>query len=150
MISYRTSNLFDSIKKQMNPFKPGDVFTAKEKFRFRDRFVIEPGINYIFSHMKDDKIVMQEQAEWRSWGEISPQEVMKYFNKVGEANLFGFKVGDKVDIPSGSVVNPRINGLYIIRIGLAGGEPFSARGYFNRGKESETPDYGYDLKDIKK
>jgi hypothetical protein len=151
MISYRTSNLFDSLNKQISPFKLGDVFTVKENknVTLNSGFTVYSSGEYIYSHNANGKLVFQICRNYKDYGLVDLSEVNMFFNKIGHAELYGFKVGDQI---SAGQKTASIDGLYIARIGFTidSGPKFTARAYLSDTKDSEVPVHGWDLKDVKR
>jgi hypothetical protein len=98
MISYRNSNLFESIKKQILP-TPGIIYQPIE-----DKPWPNPYLNvsfskqcfYLFSHIRDGKMVLIRRMAGDWVFEVSHDEINSILKPVGQADLKGFKVGDKI------------------------------------------------------
>lgn len=98
MISYRKSNLFESLNK-MNICSPGDIFEgiANMPWPHSEKQVwIWKGTRYIFSHMYNGKMVLIQKNEGSRIFFVSPSELNKYFKRIGHADFQGLKVGDYV------------------------------------------------------
>jgi hypothetical protein len=62
------------------------------------RWVLAPNDMYNISHIKGNYSVFVINGSRQTWIELTPEEIHKYYNKIGEANLYGFKAGDKIPI----------------------------------------------------
>jgi hypothetical protein len=98
MISYR-ANLFESINK-INAPRPGVVYEGivnKDWPNPRHNDIgITEGEQYIFSHMRNGKMVLVRKMAGSWIFEVSPNEINKYFKPIGQANLQGYEIGDKI------------------------------------------------------
>jgi hypothetical protein len=99
MISYRNANIFESLKKQMYPLVGGIYICLEDKPwpnpRNRHLAIIE-GERYIFSHVRDGKMVLVQKMQGGNVFEVGPGDIKKYFSFLDQGDLRGFKVGDMV------------------------------------------------------
>jgi hypothetical protein len=98
----KKANLFDSLNKQINPFKPGDVFVLKSS-NFLNGKEYPSNSMWIYSHNNKSTglAVMQMKHSEEDVIEISTSKIGSLFKFVRHCDLMGFEIGDKVRSPHG-------------------------------------------------
>jgi hypothetical protein len=151
MISYR-ANLFDSLNKQINPYKSGDLFKAIDFFNIngmidkRGRNVNKNDI-FILSHKIGNKCVMQRQDCEGCVVLFDKKQIDEHFKLYKHEDFGQFSIGQKVcprDLSDRRAGEAR----YIIRFGLTG--ELEPKAYLAWSPSENTADAGdYKLIDLR-